>query len=100
MSGFGFGNGGIRDLMIRDSKIVLEVGDDGYQVFLFDFGRYLINPAPNPRALKLVINDMTEMIVVANPTCSVVNNLAFIIQNTKPKTDMTKVDIIKYNEFL
>ena len=63
--------------------------------FLSDLGKYLINPVPNPRALNEVIRDMTEIRVVARPTCSVVNNLAFIIQKTNPKKAMTKVFIIK-----
>lgn len=36
-SGYGFANGGINDLIIRKSKMYLEVGDDGYQTLIFDF---------------------------------------------------------------
>ena len=38
-SGYGFSNGGINDLIVRKDKIFLEVGDDGSQTLMFDFGQ-------------------------------------------------------------
>jgi hypothetical protein len=68
--------------------------------FLSELGRYLINPVPKPNNENEVINDITEIIVVAIPTSSTVKSLAQIIQNTKPKTDIIPVLIIKNNELL
>jgi len=53
--------------------------------FLSDVGKYLIKPFPSPNKLKLEINVITEISVVAIPTCSGVNNRALIIQKKKPK---------------
>ena len=59
--------------------------------FLSDLGRYLTNPVPSPRREKEAIKDITEIIVVAIPICAVVNNLAHIIQKTKPNKPITIV---------
>ena len=64
--------------------------------FIFSFfrsedGRYLIKLLPSPIKLKVEIKVITEIRVVAIPTCSGVNNLALITQKKKPKKDITAV---------
>jgi hypothetical protein len=68
--------------------------------FLSDNGRYFIKLFPNPNKLKVEINVITEISVVARPTCSGVNNRAFMIQKKKPKKAMTAVLSIRKIEFL
>ncbi len=63
--------------------------------FSFEVGKYLIRPLSKPRILKLEIKVIIEIRVVPIPTCSGVNNLAFMIQKKKPKKAMTAVLAIR-----
>lgn len=66
-----------------------------FSFFLSEVGRYLIKLFPSPKRPKLEINVITEIRVVAIPTCSGLNNLALIIQKKNPKKAITKVLAIK-----
>ena len=71
---------------------------DAVFILLFlveDWGRNLINPFFSPNKLNCVINAAPEIIVVAIPICSAVNNRVFKIQKMKPKTAVTKVLAIR-----
>ena len=70
------------------------------QVFTFlllslDVGKYLINPLFNPKTEIEAINPITEIIVVANPISSALNNLAHISKKKNPKPAITAELIIK-----
>jgi len=59
---------------IKKSEIIIEarptIANDVFifSVFLSEAGRYLIKLLPSPKMLKLEINPMTEIKVVAIPT--------------------------------